>query len=129
MFKRSALFLGMVAATMLIANGCSRQQHPSPATVKTVEKYPDAYYGQQVTVSGEVDKVFSQSAFELKSGGTFFGIGSNQVLVLAKDKIALGDYAIQDNLRLQITGNVRQFNADELEQMLGWEIDPEMEAN
>jgi hypothetical protein len=70
---------------------------------------PDQYYGQSVTVEGEIDSVESEQAFVLDQQGTIIG---DEVLVLYSTTPAGGDspnpFANED--RVQVSGTVQRLS-------------------
>lgn len=94
------------------------------AGCKDDKEDPSAYIGQSVTLSGEVEEVFGQQAFRLEPDERF-GQG---LLVVTQGPVVLGTKNLEDGLELRVTGTVRQLEIVELEREMGWDLDPEIEA-
>lgn len=89
--------------------------------ISELEGDPLQYVGQTVTVTGDVDEVFSDSVFTV-SGGLF--TGSIPVIMaggMPAQEIMQGD-------EVQITGTVRNFVATEIESEYGFDLDPTIET-
>lgn len=111
----------MLGCAALLA-GCKREQ--PGATVEKIKDQPAKYYGQEVPLTGEVDKVFGPRAFELESNDLI----DDQILVLSRSDVRLGDgTTVRDDQRVKLTGTVRPMAVTEIERELGWDLDPQLE--
>lgn len=89
---------------------------------------PDNYIGKTVTVTGEVEKVFSKRAFLLDEEAV---TGDKDLLVLSPDKTELNLEAIDDswlNDGVKVTGKVVRMVTADVEKELGWDLDNELEV-
>ncbi|MBE9182305.1 hypothetical protein IQ268_27530 [Oculatella sp. LEGE 06141] len=75
---------------------------------------PDQFYGQAIALRGDVDEIFSPEAFRVSEG-----IGDG-ILVLGTTTPAP---AIEDGQRVAVVGELRPFNASEIQQQynLDWD--------
>jgi hypothetical protein len=105
---------GLVAVLVSGGLGC-RDEHKGD---------PQTYVGQTVTPSGEVERVIGTQGFRFDPDERF----DQEVLVLTRGPVQLGAEGIEDGQKLRVTGTVRAFVVAEIERDLGWELDPEIEA-
>jgi hypothetical protein len=86
---------------------------------------PQRYVGQTVTVEADVEEVWTPYAFSLDEDAPL-----DQDLLVFSPKAthlaAIDDQWI-DN-RARVTGTVRIMSVAELEREIGWDLDPELEA-
>jgi uncharacterized protein YdeI (BOF family) len=82
---------------------------------------PEAYVGQQVTLSGEVSQAIDANTFRMDEDN-WLDIGDDLLVVLRGE--AERPANLQDETNVQVTGEVRTFNQTELEQELGLSFDP-----
>lgn len=118
-----ALSLGLLA---LALSACQSEAPNVGATVGEIENNPAQYFGQQVTVSGEVDDVYG-SAFTI--GGE--GFGGELLIVVPTSAPLTGARAgtspyMQDDI-VQVTGTVREYLVGEIEDEFGLSLSPDIE--
>ena len=83
------------------------------ASVEDVVDNPASFYGQKVTVSGEVGEVFGQRVFNIQEEG-IIDI-DDQLLVLAPE----GSPTVTEDSTVQVRGTVRRLVSSELESEFG----------
>jgi hypothetical protein len=88
------------------------------ASVSAIDDDPDAFYGQTVTITGDVIEVVDQQSFRL---GDPELMGGDDLLVLMPAAGAMS--AVADGESVMVTGVVQQFDQTELESALGIDID------
>lgn len=89
-------------------------------TVSDIMENPEMYYGQQVTVIGEAQRIFGSSAFKLDED-SFLTAGIDNDLVVvgaAQDNPAVETTWL--NNQVQVTGTLRQYVEAEFEQEFNW---------
>lgn len=90
---------------------------------------PGAHVGQSLTVSGKLEELHGSRAFTIDSG-----IQRGELLVLSADPLPPLEDVKSENGRPTkdytaiVTGMVRLFVARDIEREVGWDIDPELEA-
>ena len=90
---------------------------------------PDRYLGQTVTVVADVEEVHSPRAFSLDEDSPAAGGIDNDLLVLYPNSDSLRDIDDQWlNNKVRVTGKVGKFTIVEIERELGWDLQPELEA-
>lgn len=94
-------------------------------TVDEVKETPERFYGRQVRLTGEVDEVFSDRAFELEGTGWAF---DDDITVLARTSVQLAGAGLEDGDELIVSGTVRPMVVAEVERELGWDLSPELEV-
>lgn len=94
-----------------------------PTPEKVVDE-PARYLGQEISLSGEVDDVYGQRAFELEGTKPFF---DEELLVLTKSPVAISGAALRNNDHVVVTGTVREFSSADLNRELGWEVSAELD--
>jgi peptidoglycan-associated lipoprotein len=116
----------LVLAVSLFQLGCERRDRSdTPPTVEKVVENTADYMNRQVTVTGEVDEVFSDRAFQLEAPGFFEG---EDIVVLTRKPVRTGiGTDIKDVDAVRVTGTVRRFNVTEMERDIGWDIEPNFE--
>jgi hypothetical protein len=98
---------------------------PQAATVDDIAQYPGLYYGETVTVSGEVDELLGPRAFTIEDADLLF---DEQVLVVSarplrdRDGRSLDVSALGDR-EVRVTGTVRPFDPATFEQEVGFDLD------
>jgi hypothetical protein len=100
----------------------AEQKAPS---VESVSEHPERFLGKTVTLSGEVDHIYGDRAFQLEDQGDV--IFEDKVLVLTKSPVRLGGVAPRDDDEVVVTGKVRRLQVAELERDLGWDLTPDIE--
>lgn len=94
-------------------------------TVEQVRESPGRFYGDRVQVSGEVDELFGERAFELEGTGWAFG---DDITVLTRTPVKFDGDELRREDELVVMGIVRPFVVAEIERDLGWDLTPELEA-
>ncbi len=91
-------------------------------TVEELTNNPSEFYGDRVTVSGQVVEAVEPNAFRIDSGG-------DQLLVVGVQqlpKITEGEVKqVNEGDRVRVTGEVRQFRIEEIRQEVDHGIDDE----
>lgn len=90
---------------------------------------PDQFVGRTVTVEADVEEVFGPRAFALDEDAPLAGGIDNDLLVLGKEGQALAgiDDQWRDN-KVRVTGTVARAQLIEIEREIGWDLDPQVEA-
>lgn len=92
------------------ADDTTMMENNGPVTVMDVVNNPDQYYGQTISVEGEIDSIVSEQAFILDQQGAVVG---DEILVLsAVTTRAEGDMPnpFSDEDRVQVSGTVQQMS-------------------
>lgn len=118
-----------------LAVGCTRTEESRPQetqttaaekpTVESVKNDPSRFYGQKLTLTGEVDDVKDPRNFKLEGNRWLF---SDEIRVLARSPVKLGGAPLEEDDDVVVTGTLRKFSPAEIERELGWDIPAEMEA-
>lgn len=96
-------------------------------TANQIIENPSAYVGKTVTVSGDVEEIWGPRAFNMDSGASV-----GELLVVGREPFPnLADannraYVINDVAT--VTGVVRMFVTADVEREIGWDLDPQIEA-
>ena len=124
---RKAAVVGLSSALF----ACEREKPPDPVapTVEEVRERPATFHGRTLTLSGEVDRVYSDRAFELQADDDPFEIWEEELLVLTRSPIRLTGGALADDQDVIVTGTVRNFVVADVEREIGWDLLPEIEAD
>lgn len=110
--------------------GCEREiEEEAGATVNEITETPNAFIGRQVTVSGEIKEVYGPRAFTIKSPDPSSG---ELLVVTAEDFPSIPDRSqraeeIKEDF-VQITGKVRRYIPEEIQQEIGAALDPKIES-
>lgn len=119
----------LIACIGLNALGCDREEPLAEETIvpttEEVAESPERYVGKKLTLTGEVDEVFGDQAFELEGNDVIF---DDELLVLTKSPLRLRGAMVQDDDMVMVSGTVRRFVVTELERDLGWDLSPELEV-
>lgn len=108
---------------ILAISGCtSEQTSPVTTTPETVAANIDQYRDSLVTVSGEVDEIYTSRVFTI--GGAGF---QDDLLVISADPLRVADRRtadrpVKEQDVIQVTGFAHEFDAEELEQSYDVEI-------
>jgi hypothetical protein len=91
-------------------------------TVEELTSNPSEFYGDTVTVSGEVIEAVEPGAFRIENDGTrLLVVGVEQI-----PKIVNGDTkAVNEGDLIKATGEVRQFKKEEIQKNVDYGIDDE----
>ncbi|WAL61388.1 hypothetical protein [Thermocoleostomius sinensis] len=85
----------------------------APVTSEDVSQNPEELLGQTVTIRGDINERLTTNVVELESEGFFNG---EEILVVLPEGFALpAEDDVVDSI--QVTGEVRQFTADEAQQL------------
>lgn len=127
-----------IAAVVALSGalGCSRDvPRPAPAvgavgaTIEAIEQKPEAYLGQTVTVSGEIERIHGKRAFTL--GGGDFVFEKELLVVTPVDFTNVADrpggVGLNADDIVQVTGEVRRLEVAEIEHELDLDLTPELE--
>ncbi len=97
-----------------------------PDTVKVDElrESPSRFYGKQVQVSGKVESILTDRAFELEGAGWAF---KDNISVFTKTPILMGSTALAKGDEVIVNGVVHPFVVADVERELGWDLTPETE--
>jgi len=97
----------------------------SVISLENISGSPEEFYGQTVTIRGDFKESVDDNAFKLTRGGFLF-FGGSEVLVVNNTGQPIVPPENQD-IPLQVTGEVRQLRVAELERDFGWDFwDPEV---
>jgi hypothetical protein len=118
----TVVVVGLVFTLPAVAQkiGSSPKQYSHLPTVKQVLDHPDRYIGQELTLDGEVDDVFSPAAFAVENDNNIFFWGEGRVLVLSvwpAATVSRGE--LREGKYVEATGTLRWFNRAELEREFG----------
>lgn len=109
---------------LLVLFGACESEPPNlGVTLDDVAEDAQLYYGQVVTVSGEVDAIWTPQIFTIGGGG--FG---SELLVISADTLTpvanrtLAEPVVENDI-VQVTGSVRPFIRTELEEEYGLALD------
>lgn len=143
--------LCMVFCAALIGYGCDRAdttpaqteaEAERPATdaapaanekteirVADIVGEPNRYLGQTVTVVADVEEVHSPYAFSLDEDSPLTGGVDNDLVVLSPKAANLSNIDDQWlNNKVRVTGEVGRMELVEIEREIGWDLDPQIEA-
>lgn len=125
----SLLALGIVACERSPQDGAATKNdaEQKAATVENVSEHPDRFLGKTVVLSGEIDNVYGDRAFQLEDEDDV--IFEDKVLVLTKSPVRLAGLAPRDDDEVVVTGKVRRLQVAELERDLGWDLTPDIEKD
>ncbi|MCT7963044.1 hypothetical protein NG791_20445 [Laspinema sp. D1] len=127
-----AIALALMTATLVpgLPRKAEAQMGTSPdnssvITLENVAGSPEEFYGQTVTIRGDFQESIDENAFKLTRDGFLF-FGGSEVLVVNNTGQPIVPPE-NDNISLQVTGEVRQMRVAELEKDFGWDFwDPDM---
>ncbi len=88
------------------------------ATVSNINEDPEAYYGQEVSVIGDVVELVSTNVFQLDDPAL---LGGDTVLVVLGEGMT-----VVEGETVQVMGTVRQFNLTEVEGEMGFDLEDEL---
>lgn len=125
--RAGLVLLGGLAGALV--SGCDRDAAettaPPTPTTENVAESPMQYLGKKLTLTGEVDAVYGDRAFELEGNEAFF---DSSLLVLTRSPVRLAGQMVRDDDRVSVTGTVRNFVVADLERDLDWDLTPELEV-
>lgn len=94
-------------------------------SISEVNENPSQYLGKTVTLEGELKEVISPTAIRIGKGG-FLGMGGEEILILGTGAFPPEVSERTEDLTLQVTGSVRQFNRVEIEGDMLIDLDDEL---
>jgi len=117
--------IALLAIAAYLATDRGRANGSDGPSVAAIADEPAAYYGKEVTITGEVSRSLGGRAFVL---GEDSALNPKRVLVLGADALPVAegrsaDNPFQDGDTVQVSGPVRPFRQDELERDLGFDLD------
>ncbi|MDQ3751184.1 MAG: hypothetical protein M3367_19530 [Acidobacteriota bacterium] len=119
----SVLFL-----TSCADSASDRAEKVGGITARQVIENPSAYVGKTVTVSGDVEEIHGPRAFNMDSG-----ISLGELLVVGREPFPqipeAGNRAYVVSDVATVTGVVRMLVTADIEREIGWDLDPQIEAN
>ena len=107
----------------------ARTANTGELKVDELIKNTDRYFGQEVTVVGEVDEVLSPMSFALDEENPLEAGIDNDVLVIypkSAELATLDDAWLNDEVR--VVGTVGKMTVTEIEREVGWDLDPKIRA-
>lgn len=126
--KKYLVFAVLVFAVAALVFGIYYyQQVTKPTTdserrVGSVLSRPKEFYGEQVTLTGDIGKTVGQQSFTINSPNFLQG----DLLVISKESLGpiggSGESGISEEERVLITGIVREFRIREIEKELGEDL-------
>jgi len=122
-----ALFFVSLFAACARESPSERAAEVGGVTAAQVINNPNAYVGKTVTVSGDVEEIHNPRAFNMDSGASV-----GELLVLGREPFPQlpdgGNRAFVVNDTATVTGTVRMLVTAEVEREIGWDLQPELEA-
>ncbi|MBO0350694.1 hypothetical protein J0895_16665 [Phormidium pseudopriestleyi FRX01] len=122
-----AIALALMTATLVpgLPRKAEAQMGTYPAnssviTLENVAGSPEEFYGQRVTIRGDFKESIDENAFKLTRGGFLFFGGSEVLVVNNTGQPILPPE--NENISLQVTGEVRQLRVAELQRDFGWDF-------
>lgn len=109
-----------------VAQRAEGEKAAATTTVDQVKEKPASFYDKPVRVTGEVDRIFADRAFDLEGTGWAF---NDNITVLTRTPVAFVGGALARKDELIVSGTVRRFVTAELERDLGWDLTPEIEVH
>lgn len=89
-------------------------------TVSDIMQDPEAYYGQQITVVGEAQRIFGSTAFKLDEDSFLTAGIDNDLMVIGAQQDNPAVETTWLNNQVQVTGTLRQYVQAEFEQEFDW---------
>lgn len=124
-----ALLLIGAALTACTGQDASREDAPGATSIAEILADPAQYRGQQLTLSGEVSGVLSARVFRIKESSGLFNLNSaNEGLLVAIVEDAERPAEINDEMQVQVTGELRAYDADALDPDIGIGFIPAVEG-
>ncbi|MGL5193192.1 MAG: hypothetical protein ACRC8Y_06270 [Chroococcales cyanobacterium] len=93
------------------------------ATTENISSDPENFIGRTVTVRGDVDEIDTSRDTFLMDDDRFLGGDGILVINSTGAPFAIPD---ADDMRVQVTGEVRQFRRNEIASEFGFNLDPEL---
>ena len=118
--------IGVVVLALLAFGAFYINQNGVPQSesrIGQILEQPGDFTGEEVTVSGEVERVIGSRALTLDAPSAF----SDKLLVISRNPLEpIGGSGLQtlysENDRVRVQGTVREFNLLEFERMLGEDL-------
>jgi hypothetical protein len=101
--------------------GCKEKDSRRTGIVDELHDSPLRYVGRTVEVSGKVDRVFEDRAFELDGDGV---IWPKSLLVMTRYPVRFGPMRLQEAEQLVVHGTIHRISVDDPD--LGQGIDPDL---
>ena len=129
---RSLGVMALMLSAFLFLTSCAnsaedRAENVGGITANQVVENPSAYVGKTVTVSGDVEEIWGPRAFNMDSGASV-----GELLVVGREPFPnladAGNRAYVINDVATVTGVVRMFVTADVEREIGWDLDPQIEA-
>ncbi|MDQ3323495.1 MAG: hypothetical protein M3525_13850 [Acidobacteriota bacterium] len=130
-FNGSLMVFALLLPVLFVAS-CSetaseRAETVGGVTARQVIENPSAYVGKTVTVSGDVEEIHGPRAFNMDSGLTV-----GELLVVGREPFPnvpdRGNTAYLVSDIATVTGVVRMLVTADIEREIGWDLDPQLEA-
>ena len=120
---RIGTYLTAALVGVLLLGGCRTEQSNIGTSISDILANPESYYGDLVTVSGEVDRVLGERMFSI--GGHDF---DDDLLVISLDAIApqpgrTADEPFWSDDIVQVTGTVEPMDVASLEEKYGLDLE------
>ncbi|MEZ4297191.1 MAG: hypothetical protein R3B70_19660 [Polyangiaceae bacterium] len=96
---------------------------PPETSVDTIREDPARYYGKTVTITGEVDKVYTDRVFELEGSGWAF---NDNITVVTKTPVRIADMPLAKGDHLILKGTVQKFVTADITRDYGWTASPDV---
>lgn len=118
--------VGIVAVAAIVW-GITRFGDDAPqaeSRISQVLENPREFFGQNITVTGEVETVIGSRAITIDAPRPF----SSELLVISKQPLepiggsGINDYLFREDDRVSAQGTVREFNIREIERELGVDL-------
>lgn len=122
-----AVLLSMLLVTSCGESASERTETVGGVTARQIIENPAAYVGKTVTVSGDVEEIWTPRAFNMDSG-----LSVGELLVVGREPFPqvaeAGNRAYLVSDVATVTGVVRMFVTADIEREIGWDLDPRIEA-
>ena len=103
--------------------------HGGTLRVADIVADPSKYMGQTVTIEADVDQVFGPKAFAVDEDAPLAGGIDRDLLVVGRNTANLQEMNDQWlNNKVRVTGTVGRVSVVEVEREVGWDLDPQIEA-
>jgi len=130
-FRRSGAIMLMLSSFLFLTacgeTASERVEKVGGVTARQVIENPANYVGKTVTVSGDVEEIWGPRAFNMDSDVTV-----GELLVIGREPFpqvaAAGNRAYVVSDVATVTGVVRLLVTADIEREIGWDLDPQIEA-
>jgi hypothetical protein len=123
------LVLGLVAGLALVAGGCAEDGDLTTMDGDRKEKIEpgdveegDVPVGKEITLTGDVTKVYDDRTFSLSDDGIDF---EEDLVVVTKDALP---FTADEDAEVKVTGTVKTFTVTEAEKEFDWDFDSDVET-